>query len=279
MDPCAVGIPGEAKHAPGPAATRRMTYSAIRMRAGNRHGIGLYTGSGYTGVMRLLTWNTSPYRARLAVLAEAMAELRPDIVLLQEVFVGGGDDTAAHLADGLGLRCLAAPARAKPRVGEDGRLVDSTNGLAILSRQAASEHRVIVLPPHPDDPDRIAQLARIDGVTLVNLHLTHLGDGDGLRRDQVGHLLAHLAPGVPTVLGGDLNAEAGDPAVAALLDAGFRDLAADRPEPTIAGRRIDFLMTRALPLASATTRLVGAEPVDGVAGSDHAGVLADLIPA
>lgn len=233
--------------------------------------------------MRILTWNTwkntPPYRPRLAVLGEAMAELRPDIVLLQEVFVGGGQDTAALLADGLGLRCLAAPARAKPRVGEAGRLVDSTNGLAILSRQAASEHRVIALPPHPDDPDRSAQVAVIEGLVVVNLHLSHLADGDGLRRDQVAHLLTHLAPGAPTVLGGDLNAEAGDPAVAALLEAGFRDLAAERPDPTIDGRRIDFLMTRALRLVSARTRLVGAEPAGDVAGSDHAGVLAELIPA
>lgn len=232
--------------------------------------------------MRVLTWNTwknsPPYADRLAVLAGAMAEARPDIVLLQEAFVGGGADTAGYLARALGLQCLAAPARSKPRL-HDGAMADSTNGLAILSRQAASEHRVIALPPHRDDPDRIAQVARIGAVTVVNLHLTHLANGDALRRDQVAHLLSHLAPGVPTVLGGDLNAEVGDPAVAALLEAGFRDLAADRPDPTIDGRRIDFLMTRALRLVSARTRLVGAEPAGGVAGSDHAGVLAELIPA
>ena len=232
--------------------------------------------------MRLLTWNTwknaPPYRDRLTALAAAAAEARPDIVLLQEAFVGGGEDTAAFLAQSLGLRCLAAPARPKPRM-HDGAMVDSTNGLAILSRQEPSEHRVIALSPHPDDPDRIAQVASFDGVTVVNLHLTHLAGADGLRRDQIHHLLEHLDSGEPTILGGDLNAEPGDPALAALLKAGFRDLAADRPQDTVPGRRIDFLMTRALPLASATTRLIGAEPVDGVTGSDHAGVLASLIAA
>ena len=232
--------------------------------------------------MRILTWNTwknsPPYRARLAVLAQAAAEVRPDIVLLQEAFIGGGQDTAAFLAEALGLRCLAAPARAKPRPQEDGSMADSTNGLAILTRREASEHRVIALPPHPDDPDRIAQVARIDGMTVVNLHLTHLADGDALRRNQVLHLLRHLEPEAPTVLGGDLNAGPGDPAPEALDEAGFRDLAADRPEPTVPGRRIDFLMTRALPLAGVETRLVGALPIGGVAGSDHAGVLAMVEP-
>lgn len=231
--------------------------------------------------MRILTWNTwkntPPYRARLDVMAEVAIEVAPDIVLLQEAFVGGGADTAARLAEALGLRSLAAPARAKPRLQEDGSMVDSTNGLAILCRREASEHRVIALPPHPDDPDRIALVARIDGVTVVNLHLTHLSDGDALRRDQILHLLDHLDPAAPTILGGDLNAEAGDPAVAALLTAGFRDLAADRPEDTVPGRRIDFLMIRALSLVTATTGLVGAVPVKGIAGSDHAGVLAELI--
>ena len=230
--------------------------------------------------MRILTWNTwkntPPYRARLAVLAREMAAVRPDLVLLQEAFAGGGCDTAAFLAEALGLHCAAAPARRKPRLGEDGSLVDSTNGLAILSRQAACGHRVIALPPHRDDPDRIAQVAVIEGLLVVNLHLTHLADGDDLRRDQVAHLLTHLAPGVPTVLGGDLNAEAGDPAVAALLGAGFRDLAADRPDPTIDGRRIDFLMARALSPAAVETRLIGTTEPGGPAGSDHAGVLAEL---
>lgn len=127
------------------------------------------------------TWNTwknaPPYRDRLAVLAQAAAETRPDIVLLQEVFTGGGADTAADLAVALGLRSLTAPARAKPRMNEAGAMVDSTNGLAILSKQGASHHRVIALPPHADDPDRIAQVARVDGLTVVNLHLTHLAVG------------------------------------------------------------------------------------------------------
>ncbi|WPZ35614.1 endonuclease/exonuclease/phosphatase family protein [Thalassobaculum sp. OXR-137] len=232
--------------------------------------------------MRLLTWNTwknsPPYRDRLAALAQAAAEVRPDIVLLQEAFVGGGEDTAAFLASSLDLQCLAAPARPKPRK-HDGTMVDSTNGLAILSRQEPSEHRVIALPPHPDDPDRIAQIARFEGFTVVNLHLTHLVDGDVLRRDQIHHLLEQLDPKAPTILGGDLNAEPGDPALAALLTAGFRDLAADRPQDTVPGRRIDFLMIRALPMTSATTGLIGAAPVKGVAGSDHMGVFASLIMA
>ena len=237
-------------------------------------------GPGYNRGMRILTWNTwkntPPYSARLAAMTRAAEAARPDILLLQEAFVGAGADTARHLARALGLHCVAAPSRAKRRVHE-GAMVASTNGLAILSRQAAASSRIIALPGHPDDPDRIAQVARIGALTVVNLHLTHLvSGGDALRRGQARHLLDRLEADTPTLLGGDLNAEAVDPAVSALRQAGFRDLAEARPDPTIDGRRIDFLMTRAMTLSSVETVLVGADPVDGVAPSDHAGVLAEL---
>ncbi|MEQ8586790.1 MAG: endonuclease/exonuclease/phosphatase family protein [Thalassobaculaceae bacterium] len=233
--------------------------------------------------MRLLTWNTwknsAPYEERLALMTDAIAAADPDIVLLQEVFVGGGMDTAAHIARGLGLSVTAAPARSKPRRHGDGS-VESTNGLAILSRRPVDAQRVIALPTHPDDPDRIAQVARIGAVTVVNLHLTHLEGADALRRGQVVHLLDRLSAGTPTVIGGDLNAEPDAPALRKLGEAGFRDLAEAAPFATAGGRRIDFLLCRDMRDEGAAA---AAEPVGkttdvgtAVGASDHVGILVEL---
>lgn len=228
--------------------------------------------------MRLLTWNTwkntAPYEERLALMTEAIAAADPDIVLLQEVFVGGGMDTAAHVARRLGLIASAAPARAKRRSHGDGS-VDSTNGLAILSRRSVDAQRVIALPTHPDDPDRIAQVVRIGAVTLVNIHLTHLEGAHALRRGQVGHVLDRLAAGTPTVIGGDLNAEPDEPASRRLAEAGFRDLAEAAPFATAGDRRIDYLLCRDMQDEGAVAEAVGHAGA-AAGASDHVGILVDL---
>lgn len=228
--------------------------------------------------MRLLTWNTwknsAPYEERLALMTDAIAAADPDVALLQEVFVGGGMDTAGHVARRLGLSVTAAPARSKRRSHGDGS-VDSTNGLAILSRRPVDAQRVIALPTHPDDPDRIAQVVRIGTVTVVNLHLTHLQGAHALRRGQVVHLLDRLAAGTPTVIGGDLNAEPDAPALRKLEEAGFRDLAEAAPFATAGDRRIDFLLCRDMRDEGAVVDAVGHDG-PAVGASDHLGILVDL---
>lgn len=232
--------------------------------------------------MRLLTWNTwknsDPYDARLSALTDAMAEARADVILLQEVFKGGGMDTAGHLGRALGMQVHAAPARAKPRP-QGGAMVDSTNGLAILSSQAADAQTVLGLPGDPADPDRIAQIARFGDLAVVNLHLTHLDDAHALRRDQAARVVEALPDGIATVIGGDLNAEPSAPALELLKAAGFRDLAAATPFPTCGSRRIDYLMSRDLAVIDLDIGPVGDHPVEGVWPSDHVGVLATLTVA
>lgn len=229
--------------------------------------------------MRLLTWNTwknsPPYEERMRAMTAEIAAADPDIVLLQETFAGGGMDTAAHIGRALGFVVTPAPARAKRRPHGD-TWIDSTNGLSILSRRPVDAHRIIALPTHPDDPDRIAQVARIGAVTVVNLHLSHLTAADALRRGQAVHLLDRLAPDVPTVIGGDLNAAPDDPALRRLREAGFEDLAEAAPFPTAGARRIDFLLCRGLPAEGAAIRSIGDRPVNGINASDHVGILAEL---
>lgn len=229
--------------------------------------------------MRLVTLNTwknsEPYDARLSAMTALLADARAELILLQEAFIGGGLDTAGYLGGALDMHVHAAPARPKPRM-QDGAMVDSTNGLAILSSRAAEETAIVTLPSAEADPDRIAQVARFGGLTVVNLHLTHLFGADALRRDQVQHLLGVLTAGNATVVGGDLNAEPGAPALIALGDAGFRDLAGPEPFDTCGRRRIDYLLCRDLPVAAVHVAPVGADPVGGVHASDHVGVLAAL---
>ncbi|MDF1792346.1 MAG: endonuclease/exonuclease/phosphatase family protein [Thalassobaculaceae bacterium] len=229
--------------------------------------------------MRVLTWNTwknsPPYEERLAVMTAQAGTADADVILLQEAFVGGGSDTAAHIGRELGFSVMPAPARSKKRA-HGGAMLDSTNGLAILARQPVETQRVLDLPTHPDDPNRIAQIARIGALTFVNLHLSHLDGAHALRRGQAVHLLDRLAGGIPTMIGGDLNADPEDPAVRVLLEAGFHDLAAATPFATAGARRIDFLLCRDLPVTAVEVSAVGDRPVDGVCGSDHVGVLAAL---
>lgn len=232
--------------------------------------------------MKLLTWNTwknsAPYDARLSAMTGLLAAAEADVVLLQEVFAGGMLDTAAHLDRALGLQVYPAPARRRPRP-HGGAMVDSTNGLAVLSSGTPLEQTVLPLPSDPADPGRIAQMIRFDRLVVVNLHLTHLAGADDLRRAQAAHLLEALPAGIATVIGGDLNADPQSPALELLRSAGFRDLAAERPFATCGARRIDYLLVRDLAVMEVSVTPVGDKPVDGVTASDHVGVLADLTVA
>ena len=129
-------------------------------------------------------------------MASHLAELAPDVILLQECFwaVDGSTDTLRALADDLGMHATWAPARRKKRAFES-RDVESDSGLGILSRSPLAETRAVQLPADPRDGERLAQfglLAREDGaVVLANIHLTHLRDSGALRCSQLATVLDH----------------------------------------------------------------------------------------
>src|SRR5688572_26954049 len=112
--------------------------------------------------LRVVTINTGKgdgqYACRLALLADGLTRLDPDIVLLQESFIAldGSAHTARFLADRLGMQAAIAPARRKLREVE-GRTVDSESGLAVLSRWMIRGSTTLALPSDPEDGDRIAQ--------------------------------------------------------------------------------------------------------------------------
>jgi endonuclease/exonuclease/phosphatase family metal-dependent hydrolase len=251
-------------------------------------------------VVTLNTWKASgQYPRRMMLMAEGLAALAPDIVLLQEAIVAPamGVDTGAMLARRLGLYHLHHPARAKRRVVL-GHRVFSTSGLSVLSRRPILRSRAVVMPKDPGDGERIAQFATIadDGgeLTVVNLHLTHLHGADALRQRQLDTVLRALARwpgGEAAILGGDFNCEPQSSplcwlqSAAGVVASGVWE-AAGGPQPTLTtadgrhpGRRcVDhlFILNRRPAMAAhwtfAARVLDGWDAESDAYASDHFGV-------
>ena len=241
-------------------------------------------------IVTLNTWkNEGEYLRRLDLMARGLAALAPDVVCLQECFAGDGRDTAASLANALGLNCYARRSRAKPRRHE-GAMVASTSGLAMLSRLPAIAEGACALASDPADGERIAQ--RLDlavegrGLRILNLHLTHLPGPDSarLRTRQLAAALCwageDLAAGL--VVAGDLNAGAADPALAALkAQVGFVAATFLGPRADRGGPAIDHLVLQESGGWHVASRFRALDQVDseGWLPSDHAAVVVDLAAA
>ncbi|MGI9218275.1 MAG: endonuclease/exonuclease/phosphatase family protein [Hydrogenophaga sp.] len=250
--------------------------------------------------MRLVSLNTwkaeGDHPRRLRAMAVGLQAMAPHVVALQEDLrtADGQIHTAQTLAHALGLPLHALPARAKRRrVGKV--WVDSTAGLAVLSRRPVREQRALVLPQDPRDGERLAQCLRLEGEQedwwLVNLHLSHLPDRADLRRAQLGVVLEALdrwAGAAPVVLCGDFNAAPQDLEIAGcvhprgpLVDVfGGRTKCTHRT-PEGAARDLDHIFLR-MPAAApavavhAATVVLDRADAHGVLPSDHFGVCADL---
>jgi len=257
--------------------------------------------------LRLVTINTAkgdgPYRRRLALLAAGLADLRPDVVLLQEALAtpDGEVDTAAVLADRLGLVPTVAPARAKRRPVA-GVARSSTSGLALLTRCPPARHERVPLPADPTDGERVAQLAELAvgprRALLVNLHLAPGPGRSALRRAQLAAVVAHrwlTEAWDARLLGGDFNLPADEAPglIARLVGGDARDAypagggrgpratcPADRPPA--AGRCIDLFVSlapspAAHPAFAESAVVLDRPDADGVFPSDHRGVATTLI--
>ena len=235
--------------------------------------------------MRIVTLNTwkceGLYARRLVLMAEGLRELCADVICLHECFAGGGASTAASLAEALGMRAYAAPARRKLRTYGAGRVM-STSGLAILVCNPAISVDVCALDTDARDGQRIAQRLDLDhkgvGLRILNLHLTHLTGpaADGVRTAQLGAAM-------DWALAGDLNATAADQALAPLRLAPspgtFQGPRIGASSP--AGMAIDHcvLVRQGGWRLAATGRALDRPDDDGWFPSDHAAVVLDLIRA
>ncbi len=173
---------------------------------------------GHDGVVtiRLVTWNLQG-RARpdLGAVADAIHELAPDVVLLQEV-----QRRQAHLLAGmLGWSRLWR--------FKHWSIVVPAEGLAIMAPHPLvdAERRTLAFPwSFWSWRRRIAVAASLEGAEPVRIVNTHLGAGvgDAERARQAAHTVAMASEGA-AVVGGDLNTRPGSVVLRVYEDAEFVD--------------------------------------------------------
>jgi endonuclease/exonuclease/phosphatase family metal-dependent hydrolase len=254
--------------------------------------------SGFTG-------DDQHLEARLAMMIEELAALRPDVVALQESPVTRWrGDVAGRLAGALGLHYVHARATERvlwPRLL--GRLVMGALGFvegpAILSRFPITATEIHDLPRCQRwlDP-RVALRAEVQTpagpLTVFSTHVSR----DDCQVRRVAEL-ARAAGDRMIVVMGDLNVTETAPVFGALLDQGFVDLfraanpgapgltvwqRIDAPSPTVF-RRVDYVLLRPADGAAADVvsgRVVLNTPRPRADGggvlwpSDHYGVFVEV---
>ncbi|WP_437774342.1 endonuclease/exonuclease/phosphatase family protein [Sorangium sp. So ce1097] len=260
-------------------------------------------------VLRVLTlniWNRhDPWEARLGLIRKGVRELAPDVVGLQEVMWYEGRSLADSIAEGLGYEVAFGAAH---DLG-GGVLF----GNAVLSRWPVARSQAFPLPTGETDEKRsilFAELASPHGV--LPFFVTHLNwkfHHGAVREAQVAavaEIVMREAPmeGPPPVVVGDFNAqpEATEIRFMKGLHAlnqksvyfadtfdqtgkgpGFTFDPVRNPFAAVTNeypRRIDYIFVRGpdkqgrgKPLSS---RVVFEEVEDGVAASDHYGVLSEI---
>lgn len=242
--------------------------------------------------MRVATLNTwkgdGDYAARLAAMAAGLAAVRPDIVALQEVLKApeAGHDTVGHIGHALNLTAAVLPLRRKVRT-VDGRAVDSTSGLALLSRAPLRNPRSVPLTSDPRDGERAALIAdmEMDGrtVAVACLHLTHLPDADELRRQQWREVEAALGTGSTVIVAGDFNAPVELFALSGGRFADSREVCGEPVQSTVLGDDAPasfdhVLFSPGRGLVPTRWRTALGEPPSGttVTPSDHLAVVVDF---
>jgi endonuclease/exonuclease/phosphatase family metal-dependent hydrolase len=232
-----------------------------------------------------------PRRRRL--LARCLADVRPDLIALQEVredMAAGGLSQADQIARDLGFHCVFAPSEATDPFALD-------RGLGILSPHPIVRSAYLPLPPEPD-----AHIGRqtalhatietpVGPIEFVAVHLTPRSEEARLAAVDV--LLAYLGklpPAATVVLVGDFNTEPESQAIRLVTGAredsrpriGLRDawVCANPADPgaTMPSHapvsRLDYVFVGP-GLRVIDARRIGTQPdPDGFFPSDHQGVAA-----
>jgi endonuclease/exonuclease/phosphatase family metal-dependent hydrolase len=260
--------------------------------------------------MRVVTWNVwwrfgEHWRDRQPLIAATLADLKPDVVALQECWAVGTESQSDQLAARLGLHAVFAETTIPPVPDppENADQAGVTMGIGLLSRWPVRRYRVERLPArHRDRPSCIvAHLNHPDGPlrVLVTCLEWEPGYADD-QRDQVRALTsmcrdADLDGRLPLLLAGDLNAPPDSPLLTPLLavmddawvlgdgDPAAVSLDSRHPyapdAPHLIDRRIDHVLVRP---GRASRRLrcehafLAGEAVGGLDPSDHKAVVCDL---
>jgi exodeoxyribonuclease-3 len=259
--------------------------------------------------VRVATWNVNSVTARLPRLLDWLADVRPDVVCMQETKCGGDAFPSSEVA-ALGYEVAAHG---------DGRW----NGVAILSRRGLADVRR-GLPAAPGFPTPDVVEARAVGATCggVRAWSVYVPNGREPGHEHYGYKLKWLdalhdlvtveaQAASPFVVMGDFNVAPSDDdvwdpaafigathvtaperaALQALRDAGLRDvvprpLKYDRPFTywdyragmfhKNLGMRIDLVYGNAAFADAVTDAYVDREARKGSGASDHAPVVVDL---
>ncbi|WP_441285693.1 endonuclease/exonuclease/phosphatase family protein [Sorangium sp. KYC3313] len=257
-------------------------------------------------VLTLNIWNRhDPWEARLELIREGLRELDPDVVGLQEVLSHEGRSLADDIADGLGYEVAFGAAH---DLG-GGVLF----GNAVLSRWPIARSQAFPLPTGETDEKRSILLAELGSPHgAIPFFVTHLNwkfHHGAVREAQVAavaDIVMREAPmeGLPPIVVGDFNAQPeateirfmkglhalnqksvyfADTFDQAGKGPGFTFDPVRNPFAAITNeypRRIDYVFVRGpdaqgrgKPLSS---RVVFEEIRNGVAASDHYGVLSEI---
>ncbi len=265
--------------------------------------------------VRIATWNLwgtyGPWEARQAAIVETVRAADADVYALQEVWSRG--DGSQNQADVLAAALGGYHVVYEPNLDRDA--FQSGNAIVSRWPLARRDVRVLPRKAAPvaDDEgeERLCVFAEIDGprgpFQIFCAHLSWRGDHSAIRQDQVRAICEFVRDqrprSFPAVLCGDLNADPSSDEIRTLTGRAavpvrgiwFRDAweqAGGGPghtrhhtNPWAAkdldiDRRIDFVMVGNPKLGGVghvrRVELFGDNAVDGVVGSDHYGVVADL---
>lgn len=259
--------------------------------------------------LRVMTWNVwwrfGPWEERAPSIAATVRRVDPDVLCLQEVWgLDDGTSFASVLADELGFHHVYAS-----RLDWDGVRF----GNAVLSRWPILRSEERPLPARGDaEEHRTVVLAEVDGPRgPVQVFCTHLNwrlDHSAVRQEQVHAICSFVAEArprtYPPILCGDMNADPVSDEIRMLTGRAavpvekllFHDAwevagdggpgftwSNDNPYAVLdlePSRRIDYVFSGWPKAGGAghvtSCEVVGLEPVDGVVGSDHLAVVAEL---
>jgi len=261
--------------------------------------------------LSVLTWNVwhryGPSERRAGTISHTLGLCRPDIVTLQEVPgpVPNGGSLPEVFAWQLGMHFCYSPYANALGVG---------TGFAVLSRWPIAGTASVVLPAaggSEHEWGRSAFMARVGGprgvIPVFTTHLSYTPEASALRAAQLTAICEfvqqHPSPDFPPVITGDFNADplsdeirmivgrtVMPPGMTAVVDAwemagdgAGETWSNDNPWARLAletSRRIAYIFVgrpfRGGAGHTVAARLEGVEPHQGVVGSDHYAVWAEL---
>jgi endonuclease/exonuclease/phosphatase family metal-dependent hydrolase len=265
--------------------------------------------------VRIATWNLwgryGPWEARLPVIIENLGAINADILALQEVWDDGTRNQAREIAAALGCTEPVFAANLERDGARSGNAVVSRwpitrHEVRKLPRRGA--HHAI----DDEGEERLCVFAEIAGprgpIQMFCAHLSWSDDHSAIRQEQVTEICRFVTETrprpFPAVLCGDLNADPTSDEIRMLTGRRaspvprvvFRDAweASGNEEPGYTwsnanpfaaaaldlDRRIDHVMVGHPKLGGAghvlTAQVAGDVPIDGLWGSDHLAVVAEL---